>query len=161
MIGRLGLSVLVAVAVLAGGADSSPRKVRHATPLGVLAAAHAAKLTDAQVSDRVFAFGDRLEAVDYELGFTGDARNADATAQQCRSLLVEHEALKQALAALHSRAARAVGPKLLAAAASTVDACRSTPPAADEASAERAYTDFSSYRDIAFDFADLVAGKRA
>jgi len=162
MIRRLGLGVLVTVTALSGIARMSPSAPPKAKSPHVLAAVAApasapTRLTDAQISERVFDFGDRLQAVDYQLGFTGDARDAAATASACQALLADHVALRSALDRVRNRTARDLGAELLRAAASTVDACSSTPPANDAASAERAYNDFARYRNLAFDFADLVS----
>ncbi|MEY2469267.1 MAG: hypothetical protein QOF21_1965 [Actinomycetota bacterium] len=163
MIRRLGLGVLVTLTTLSGIPRVMPIATSEANASRVVAsrvsasARTAPRLTNAQITERVFDFGDRLQAVDYQLGFVGEARDAVRTATACQTLLVGHESLRDAIDSVRSRVAREVGADLIRAAATTVDVCSSTPPANDEATAERAYIDFALYRDLAFDFVDLIS----
>ena len=93
----------------------------------------AAVVTRIDPTDAAFAYGDLLDAVQYQLGFEPDARDADQLRAACDSLLE----------------AKAPGDRLRQAAAPIVEFCRD----GDESLAEEAADAYATYRDTAFDLA--------
>jgi hypothetical protein len=101
----------------------------------------------------VFAFGDALDAVNYEVGFEPDARNLDRLTAACRAVFAGQPTFEAALQ--KATKAKAIGHDLLADAQPTVELCFD-PLSADEDAEGRAAEAFADFHERAFDFADAV-----
>ena len=154
--------VLATVALVLGAcgradnhAASTVKTKTHAVPIADVKLASAKKV-DPHLSERVFEFGDALEALGYQLSFTGDTRDAAQVTRACSAILGSHTRLVQDLSKVGGQAGD-VAQRLVGAAASAVTACNQSPGAIDEATAEAAQQDFGVFRELALDFAGLTA----
>jgi hypothetical protein len=101
-------------------------------------------------AEAVFAFGEALDAVNYQVGFEPDARNLERLSAACRSVFARQPTFE---AALRGAKAKDVAQDLLTDSQPTVELCFN-PLAADEDAAGRAADAFAKFRERAFDFAD-------
>jgi hypothetical protein len=99
--------------------------------------------------ETVFAFGDALDAVNYQVAFEPEARNLDRLTAACRSVFARQPSFESALRATK---AKDIAHDLLTHAQPTVELCFN-PLAADEDAAGRAAEAFATFRERAFDFA--------
>ena len=158
---RTALVVAAAMSLGAcgGGSHAAAQHVKtqaRAVPIAAVRTAH--KSLGAHLPERVFALGDAFGAVDYQLSFTRDARNADAVTAACGRFLSAHNSLEGELKSLKGDVGD-VATRILGATASAVTTCGQAPSAVDDASAEAVHLDFSSFRELSFDFAQLAAPK--
>ncbi len=154
--------LIAAVALMLGacgrGDDHAAATVRtkgHAVGIADVKLA-AAKKVDPHLSERVFEFGDALEALGYQLSFTGDTRDSAQVTRACAAITSRHARLDQDLSKVGGKAAD-VAQRLVGAAASAVTACNQNPGAIDDATAEAVQMDFGAFRELALDFAGLTA----
>ena len=144
---RWGLAIAIVIATTFGGftterAAASPRpSAVHPAP---------APVDPAEV---VFAFGDDLDAVNYEVGFEPDARDAARLTAACRAVFAEQPKFQSALQTTDK--AKNLADELVAAAEPTIELCFD-PLSADEDAEAHAAEGFADYHETAFDFAAAV-----
>jgi hypothetical protein len=141
LVGRAGVGLAVVLATTFGG-PASPR-----VSAGVRTRAE--RVHRADPAETVFAFGDDLDAVNYELAFEPDARDGQRLAAACQAVLADQSGFQ---AVLRAAKAQDVAADLAADSEPTIEVCFS-PQAADEDAQARAAEGFAEFHERAFDFA--------
>jgi hypothetical protein len=111
--------------------------------------------TPADPVEVVFAFGDDLDAVNYEIAFEADARNVARLTAACRAVFADEPRFQAALQALTE--AQDIARDLVADAQPTVELCFG-PLSADEDAEANAADRFAHFHERAFDFAAALDG---
>lgn len=152
---RTALIAIAAVCVGGcGHASNSDGRALHPPAVKLQAQGAPVVARHSGLADQVFAFGDRFEAVGYQMSFTPAARDADATARACGAFVRSRGELAIAFTSLRG-AARELAGEIMGTAASAVEACNQPAGEFDETLAENVQLDFAAFREIAFDFAHL------
>jgi hypothetical protein len=103
--------------------------------------------------ESVFVFGDDLDAVNYEMSFVPEARDAARLGAACQAVFSDQPAFEAAVHAADK--AKAIADDLLDAAEPTVELCFDA-LSADEDAEARAAEGFATFHELAFDFADAL-----
>jgi hypothetical protein len=149
LVGREAVAVAVVLATTFGGWGTE-------RALASSAAAHAATAHVARAADpveAVFAFGDDLDAVNYEIAYLPDARNEPRLHAACQAVFADQPSFEAALHA--SDKTKDLANDLLAEAEPTVELCFD-PMSADEDAEGRAAEGFAEFHESAFDFASVL-----
>jgi hypothetical protein len=101
----------------------------------------------------VFAFGDDLDAVNYEVGFDPESRDAVKLTAACRAVFADQPKFQAALQTTNK--AQGIADDLVAAAEPTIELCFD-PLSADENAEAHAAEGFADFHEKAFDFASAV-----
>jgi hypothetical protein len=144
---RWGLAIVVLLATTFSGFGAQRA---DAATVNVAKVALPASVTPAEV---VFAFGDDLDAVNYEIGFEPGARDDRKLTAACRSLFADQPKFQSALEATSK--ARDIARDLTDAAQPTLELCFA-PLSADENAEAHAAMGFADFHEKAFDFADAL-----
>jgi hypothetical protein len=149
----------VSLTACGNGTNSAQRSVKTRTNAVPIAAVHTpvkTKALDPAASDRMFNLADAFESVAYQLSFSADARNPTALTTACAAFLNTHKQVEQSLAGLTGDAGD-LGARMLQTAASATNACQN-PAAVSDDVAEAVQLDFGAFREMTFDFSQLVSG---
>ena len=146
LLGRGAMAVAIVLATTFSGLSSE-----HAAASTRRAVASVPeKVNPAEV---VFAFGDDLDAVNYEVGFDPASRDAGRLIAACKAVFADESGFQATLHAIGK--AKDIANDLLAAAEPTIELCFD-PLTADENAEAAAAEGFANFHESAFDFANAL-----